>query len=74
MIFFTDLVKYRQRKRLTFEEDVEFYLETNDADDGIDDDEQDDFEVESLNYSCEEELRSKSNLYVPVKLKLEFRI
>ena len=31
------------------EEDVRFHLETGDSDDGIDDDEQDEFEVESLN-------------------------
>ena len=31
------------------EEDVESFLERDDPDDGIDDDEQDDFEVESLN-------------------------
>ena len=31
------------------EEDVEILPETDDSDDGIDDDEQDDFEVDSLN-------------------------
>ena len=31
------------------EEDVKILLETDDSDDGIDDDEQDDFEVGSLN-------------------------
>ena len=52
---------------------MEFHLEKDDPDDGINDDEQHEFEVESLNYPCEVELRSKSDLvlicYAPVTVK-----
>lgn len=42
------------------EEDVEFYLETYDSNDGID--ERVEFEVESVTLPSEVELRSKSDL------------